>query len=168
MTKLVRALVVTIVLLALVRVNAHATVVGSFDELSWLLKPGDTVEVLDACLNETRGMVAALSSSVLSVVIDGRRRDFQAPEVARVNKEHRRPVAGLVWGASIGLGAGLGVAGLGCTMERSYCPGQPLYRGAPLSAGFAAIGVGLGAAIGATKHTTSVIYSATTACRRAR
>lgn len=147
--------------------HAEESAAPSWSLLKAKLKPGDMVEVLDACGNEMRGTLETLSPASLTLVVEGNERALMEREIARVSREHRRTVAGLVWGLGIGVGAGLASASVECGLEQSYCPGHPLYRGAALSLNAGAIGAGIGAAIGVTKHAAAILYRTSNTCGRA-
>ena len=93
---------------------------SSFDELRLLVAVGDTVQVIDARGQETRGRVAALSELELTLAVDGTRRVFVVGGVKRIDRRRRDSVLnGLLIGASVGALMGLGV---GRTVDSPACP----------------------------------------------
>ena len=61
---------------------------STFDQLSVLVKPGDTVSVTDDTGRETRGTIAALSPSSLELMVAGTRQSFLEGQTRTIR--HRR------------------------------------------------------------------------------
>lgn len=101
----------------LVPVTATAqTPVASFDLLRTVVKPGDTVVVVEAGGAGTKGIVRALSPASLSIqTSDSDARTFQRSSVVSIRRSD-----GLMNGALIGLGigAGIGLAGFASTYHQ--------------------------------------------------
>lgn len=98
--------------LALLVIADAQVLAGTFDQLRVLVKPGDTISVIDPTGNEIRGKIETLSSSSMALLVAGRRRDLREDEIDTIRQ--RRPDSlrnGALWG--FGIGAGLGtLAGL--------------------------------------------------------
>lgn len=101
--------------------EASAQIVArSFEQLQSHVKPGDTIYVIDSLGMETRGQIATLSVSSLTVTLDGSRRDFLEGAVRKIDQRRRDSVRnGLLIG--IGSGAGLGFL-IGRTADSPSCP----------------------------------------------
>ena len=60
---------------------------GSFEQLRVLVKPGDTVSVLDRAGQEVRGTISELSSSALAITVAGK------PQALSRERHRRHPQA---------------------------------------------------------------------------
>ena len=100
-----------------VTLGRQRPVVRSFRDLGPRMEPGTEVSVIDIEGNEIIADLLEVSSSTLTVSVDGARRDFLESQVLQVSRPphgHSR-----VWGGFIGFGTGLGiVAGIAgaCTL----------------------------------------------------
>jgi len=131
-----------VVFIILVAASAEAQeLAGTFDQLRVLVKPGDTLTVIDGSGQRVEGKVLSLSSSALDLTVSGKPRQFFSTDIDTIEK---RGADSLKNGALIGLaiGGGIGAAGmiaLAATAEDNV-------------AGFVAVGVlmygGIGAGIG--------------------
>lgn len=102
------------------RVLARQQAATSFEELKLRAVPGETVYVVDVSGQETRGRVASLSDVLLTVTIDGTRRQFDTADVRRIDRRRRDAVGnGLLIGAGAGAVAGFAV---GRTLDSPACP----------------------------------------------
>jgi hypothetical protein len=147
-----RILAVLVLSLAAV-VNAAAQgIATSYQELRLLIRPGDTVTLVDSTGQEVSGRITDLSASALAMTVDGRPREWRETEVATIT--HRRQDS-LLNGALIGLGVGAATAAVGSAVWAANTVGE---TSAGSVAGVIAIYGGLGAAIGTgvdamiTKH----------------
>ena len=102
---------------------------GTFDQLRVLVKPGDTLTVVDDAGQRVRGKVVSLSNSVLNLTVSGTPRQFLSTDVNTIEK---RGADSLKNGALIGLavGGGIGAAGnarLGRYIRRQCRPASWLW-----------------------------------------
>jgi hypothetical protein len=88
--------------------SAHAQQIAtSFDQLSALVKPGDTITVTDAAGVETRGKILALSPSTLEVRAgDGTRTFLESGVRTIAQRRHASLGRGAKWGFVAGAGLG--------------------------------------------------------------
>jgi hypothetical protein len=129
---------------------------GTFDQLRVLVKPGDTLTIVDDSGQRIQGKVSSVSASALSVTISGTPRQFLSTEVNTIEK---RGPDSLKNGALIGLavGGGIGAAGmiaLAATAESN--PGAFVVAGVLMYGG---IGAGIGAGFDALIEGRRVIYA---------
>jgi hypothetical protein len=128
---------------------------SSFDQLSVLVKPGDTVSVTDVTGREVRGTVAALSLSSLELIVAGNRRPFSEGETRTIRQ--RRPDSfrnGALWGVAIG--AGLGLTTL---IDTEDSPALSAGEGIAATAVLAGLGAAVGVGLDAIFRSNDVIYS---------
>lgn len=94
--------------------------VRSFDELKTRIAIGETVYVVDASGHDTKGRLARLSDTSLTVVVDGTPREFVVDDVIRIERRHRDSVKN---GVLIGAGTGAVVGfGAGRSADSPACP----------------------------------------------
>lgn len=142
-----------IVLMLLAAASVEAQVVaGNFDQLRVLVKPGDTLTVIDGAGTRLRGKLTDVSASSLELDIAGTRRLFQDTDVTTIEK---RGADSLRNGALIGFvtaGALFGPAIGALTGD----------WGAAVVGGliYAGIGAGIGVGIDALIEGQRVIYAA--------
>ena len=129
---------------------------GSFEQLRVLVKPGDTVSVLDRAGQEVRGTISELSSSALALTVAGNRRRFLEGDIDAIRKRGPDSLAnGARWGLAAGAGLGL-LAGISLAAE--YDEGGGAYI--PLLAlTYGAMGAGAGAGIDALVSSDRVIFA---------
>src|SRR5438128_606133 len=119
-------------------------VASSFEQLRVLVKPGDTVTVAETSGRETTGKIADLSSSSLWLIVAGSRRDLAEREVDTIRqRRHGSLATGAKWGFGIGAGFGL-IGGLASGTNCIACSGAFI---ALATAGYAAMGTGIGVGI---------------------
>lgn len=155
---IIRRAVTAVALLLTLSVMADAQeLAGTFDQLRVLVKPGDTISVIDATGSATKGTIETLSPSSIALLASGRRRDFREDEVDSIRQ--RRPDSlqnGARWGLALGAGFGT-LAGLALRSECSGC-----WSGwfVPFAATFyGAMGSGIGAGMDALINSPQVIYA---------
>jgi hypothetical protein len=121
--------------------QAAAQEATSFEQLQVLVKPGDTVVVIDKEGKPTKGKIRSISRESLQLASGGNIREFLQRDTVEVKK---RKADSLANGAIIGAAAGGTLAALGATVacNESHCNGGEV-------AGLVAIYAGLGAGIGA-------------------
>ena len=92
----------------------------SFEQLRLRVSVGETVSVVDASGQETRGRIATLSDVALALTVDQSRRTFAAGDVRRIDRRRRDSVGN---GLLIGAGAG-GLLGfwIGRSADSPECP----------------------------------------------
>ena len=128
---------------------------GSFDQLRVLVKPGDTITVVDDSGQRVQGKVSSLSDSALSLTVSGTPRQFLSTEVNTIEK---RGPDSLKNGALIGLaiGGGIGAAGMIALAATADDPGPFVAVGVLMYGG---IGAGIGAGFDALIEGRRVIYA---------
>ena len=140
------------------------TIANSFEELQTVLQKGQTVIVTDASGQRVKGKVSDVSRSSLVVLIPDAR-TFTEGTVTEI----RSAAGSLRRGALMGVGVG---AGLGAAVVLAKCRNGPDCSYAlKVGAGYAGLGVAIGAGIGAMlskggrvvyrsrQHTRSLILS---------
>ncbi len=128
---------------------------STFDQLSVLVKPGDTVSVTDETGRETRGTIAVLSTSSLELMVAGSRRSFLEGQTRTIR--HRRSDSlknGALWG--VGIGAGLGLTTL---IDTEESPALPAGEAVGATLVFAGLGAAVGVGLDALFRSNAVIYS---------
>lgn len=73
-----------------------------FDHVQYVLRPGDTVFVVDDTGTETRGKVASIGPSALRLVVDGYERDWGAAAVERLERRGDSLKNGAISGLATG------------------------------------------------------------------
>ena len=126
--------------------------------VSALVKPGQTVDVIDDQGQETRGKVRTLSSTILTLDRNGAATEIPFDRIAQI----ARPNDGLGNGALIGLGTGAAFGLLASTVGTDTCEGYltPCGSGWVISSTlvFGAIGAAIGVGVDALVHRDRVIY----------
>src|SRR5262245_4731404 len=98
------------------------TVPASFSDLQFLVGPGDRVVVVDASGARTKGRIAELDGSTLSIRSgDGDRRFREDDVVVIRQRTHDSVLNGVLIGAGVGAGLGL-ISELTCGARDEYCP----------------------------------------------
>lgn len=131
------------------------TLASSFDQLSVLVKPGDSVTVTDGTGREVKGTIAALSSSSLELIVNGSRRSFLEDETRTLRR--RQPDSlknGALWG--VGIGAGLGLTGF---IDTEESPALPTGEAIAMTLTFAGLGAAVGVGLDALFRGDQVIFS---------
>jgi hypothetical protein len=150
---------IAIVILALsgcaspARAQDVAAVAVSFEQLQVLVRPGNTMTVADAAGSEVSGRLESLSRSVLSLSVNGARRDFSEADVTTIRQRRGDSLAnGAWWG--FGIGAGLAAVAFSSCDECWDSPGFAL----GIIAGQGAMGAGIGVGIDALIRREQTIY----------
>jgi hypothetical protein len=133
------------------RADAQDIAAASFDQLRLLLRLGDVVTVTDASGHRTKGKLAGLTDTSLSLLGDNRmfaQRDVE--NVIRHDHAHLR--TGALWG--FGVGAGFGLLAAEAICEYSCGPGA--YGSVALAYG--GLGAGIGVGISAMIPTEQVVF----------
>lgn len=128
---------------------------GTFDQLRVLVKPGDTLTVVDDSGRRVEGKVSSLSASALSLTVSGAPRQFLSTEVDTIEK---RGPDSLKNGALIGLaiGGGIGAAGMIALAATADNPAAMAAVGILMYGG---IGAGIGTGVDALIEGRRVIYA---------
>lgn len=120
-------------------------IASSFEQLRLLVSPGDTVSLTDSTGREMTGIIAALSSSSLALLVAGSRHDLGEGDVRRIRQRRGDSLGnGALWGFGIGAGLGLGLV-LGSDEDNKA--GWALVAGTIYGGLFASAGVGIDAMI---------------------
>jgi hypothetical protein len=129
---------------------------GTFDQLRVLVKPGDTLTIVDNSGQRAQGKLLSLSASSLELTVSGAKRQFLSTEINTIEK---RGPDSLKNGALIGLGigAGFGAAALiAVAADDEFVDGGFVAVAAVLYAG---IGAGIGTGVDALIEGRRVIYA---------
>jgi hypothetical protein len=128
---------------------------GTFDQLRVLVKPGDTLTVVDDSGQRVEGKVSSLSASALSLTVSGKPRQFLSTDIDTIEK---RGPDSLKNGALIGLaiGGGIGAAGMIALAATADNPGAFVAVGLLMYGG---IGAGIGSGVDALIEGRRVIYA---------
>ena len=150
---------VLITLLSLAAAANAQPQVTSFAELQGRLKIGDTVNVTDDADWTIKGNVQQVSDTMLVLRSHGHDLPLPALKVQRIS----RPVHALRNGMLIGFGTGFTVGAImaassGCDFTCFASPAGVVFIGGLMGS----IGMGIGAAVGASIHREHVIFERTT------
>lgn len=103
-----RADVAAVEVLTQITAPAGVGVATSFEQLRVLVGPGAKVTVINSTGDQTTGTISALTTSSLSLGVDGRLRDFGERDVATIRQRRSDSLGnGAKWGLGIGAGVGL-------------------------------------------------------------
>ena len=128
----------------------------SFDQLSVLVRPGDTVTVTPDSGKPFSGRISSLSSSGLTLLVGKELRPLQESDVATIR--HRRQDSlsnGALWGLGAGAAAGFSTCG--------FCHPGP---GLMMAGMFGGIGAGIGVGIDALIKGNVVVFQRRDSGRR--
>ena len=131
--------------------DAGTGVAASFEQLQVLVRPGDTVTRTDASLLPVSGRIDGVTSSTLSLVVNGTRRDYEQSDVTAIWAPKTDSLAD---GARRGfrIGAALGVLSfLGCLGE---CGSYPVAVAGSFAV-ITAMSTGIGVAMDARNRETT-------------
>ena len=135
--------------------RAQTIAATSFEQLRLTVRLGDAVTVVRADGQQTRGRVADLSCSTLTIVDGGRSRDVEQSEVSQILRT--RPASlttgarrGFIAGAVVGVLMGAGVA----TACRGCASAIPVF-----AAMYGGVGAGVGVGISAMLRTDDLVYA---------
>ena len=126
----------------------------SFEQLRVITRPGARVTVTDASGDQLSGRIAELSSSSMSIIANGTRRDFGEGDIAHIRVRRGDPLDnGALWGLAIGAGFGaFVVSACDCTDRAEWMLlASTIYGG---------LGAGLGVGIDAAIRGEHLIYQA--------
>jgi len=121
MIRLARLSVLTFVAACHAAAASAQTVPASFRDLQFLVAPGDRVTVVDTTGIQTKGRIAELDGSTLSIESGNALRLFRQDDVVVIRQRKQDSVRnGVLVGAAIGAGLGA-IAELSCRARDGYC-----------------------------------------------
>lgn len=123
---------------------AHAGAVRSFSELKALVRPGETLHVLDTGDQEWTGSLVEVTDSAIVLTALGVRRELDRGTVRRVQKDGDSVRNGALWGALFGL-----LPSQGCPRPRVPC-----------LVGSVAFWSGIGALVDRSRRGRTLVYEA--------
>jgi hypothetical protein len=138
---------------AIAQTTAAQGIAGSFEQLQVLVSPGDTVTVMDATGVETKGTIAALSSSTLTLLAEGTQRELSENEITTIKRLRTDSLAN---GALYGAAGGVAFATTGLIIFAGE--GLDASEAVAVLGAYAAIGTGIGVAVDALIRRQHVIY----------
>ena len=142
---------------------AQITPVHSFGELQGLIKPGETITVIDRGGKSTTGRLDSISATSVRVVTANDPKEFTNTAISQITKKRHDAlwngaIIGLIAGAAVaGFASNAATSGQGCN-DTSFCR-------TVLLAG-AAAGLGIGTALDLAKGKRDVVYTPTIVSRR--
>lgn len=147
----------TLVLILMASATAEAQQTArSFEQLQVLVKPGDTIAVVDASGRESRGEILDISPSMLRLLVSGASRDLQQDEVRMIRQRRADPLKnGALWGFGIGAGFGYFLAAQGAGADGGYAGDAAALAPVLITA---SLGSGLGVAVDAMLSRQQVIF----------
>lgn len=154
-----RTIGVVITLLSLAATASAQPQATSFAELQGRLKIGETVKVTDDAAETIKGNVVQVSDTMLVLRSRGHDLPLPALNVQRIS----RPVHTVRNGALIGLAAGFTVGAIAAASSpcgfTAFCEAPGIFLVGGL---IGSVGMGIGAAAGASSHRERVIFERTT------
>ena len=132
-------------------------VARTFEQLSVLVLPGETVWVTDASGTETEGVLATVGADGLDLQVGGQPRRWAIADVRRVRHREDDPVRnGVLWGTAIG-GAAAATLWIGaCAIDD--CGGEDVGWAIAGTGVYAAAGAGIGALIDSARKGSRVVF----------
>jgi hypothetical protein len=128
---------------------------SSFEQLSVLVKPRDTVTVTDHTGSQTKGTIAVLSPSSLELIVSGSRRSFLENETRTIRMRRSDSLRnGALWG--LGVGAALGLTTF---IDTEESPALPTGEAIGATFTFAGLGAAVGVGLDAMFRHDEIIYS---------
>jgi hypothetical protein len=129
-----------------------------FEEVRAVVKPGDTVTVVDTVGRALSGQVDAISSTSLALVRKGHRTTFAESDVAEVRYSKRANVRrGAALGAGIGAGGAVALIVLDLIVGDGHGPCECAARQLRGIAYYAGLGAGIGVLSTAWAHEEATI-----------
>jgi hypothetical protein len=134
----------------------------SFEQLQLLVKPDDTITVLEITGKVTKGRIVQLTDSTLQLMTDGVLRELPQNRTMQIRQKREDSLSnGAKYGALVGGGLGaLMAAGLYIMVD--HCIGCAVAVGA----GYSAMGAGVGVGIDALIRRERVIFTPAPASSR--
>lgn len=115
----------------------------SFAVLGSILRIGDAVRVTDSSGKTTQGRITGVSTSSLSVTVDGREQILPETTIQKVTRRRPDP-----WWNGALIGAAVGAV-VGAVVAKQNCGSTDCGEGGLVTPGFTLIGAGIGAGAGA-------------------
>ena len=134
--------------------DVRTGVAGSFEQLQVLVNPGSTVTLTDAAGSQVSGRVDSLTRSVLSLELNGARRDFNEADVMTIRQRRGDSLANGAWW---GFGAGAVIAALAIGSCVECFLDEPGWMVAAASL-YGAMGAGFGVGVDALIRREQTIY----------
>ncbi len=125
---------------------------ANFDQLRHALKPAEPIVLTAASGNIVRGRVLDISPSVLTLSVDGQRREYVEDDVLKITQRRHGNIGK---GAAIGAAIGAGIGMLGIVASHGSDCGQCLT--AYLLA-FTGVGAAGGAAVAASSSSDHLLF----------
>ncbi len=149
----IKALLALPILLVLLPASAAAQgIAGSLHELRLLVRPGETITVIDPSGNEVKGRIESLSSSQLVLATPSGPRSWGDRDVLSIRQRRSDSLANGAW-IGLGTGAAIGVAGA-LAIRETGADDAVFWVGAF----YGGIGAGIGAGIDALVRSEYVIF----------
>ena len=131
---------------------------GTFEQLRVLVKPGDTLTVVDGSGQRVQGKVSSLSASALALTVSGKTRQFLNTDIDTIEKRgsdslRNGALTGFAIGGLIGAAGMIGLAETTDHVAAYVAVGALMYGG---------IGAGIGTGIDALIEGRRVIYASST------
>jgi hypothetical protein len=145
--------VLALVAICQARMATAQTIPNTFNDLQFLVSPGDRITVVSASGVESSGRIAELGASTLSIETPSGERRFNQDDVIVIRQRKADTLMnGVLIGAAIGGGLGL-AAEISCGWNEDYCgvPGAAIIGGAIW-------GVGIGAFADALQKTQRDVF----------
>jgi hypothetical protein len=134
--------------------DARTGVAASFEQLQVLVSPGNTVTVMDVAGSQVSGRIDSLTPSVLSLDVNGPRRDFGEADVTVIRQRRGDSLANGAWW---GFGVGVGIAALAMASCWDCFSDEPAWIGAAVTM-YGALGTGFGVGIDALVRRQQIIF----------
>ena len=136
------------------QIEASTGVAASFEQLQVLVSLGSTVIVTDAAGSQISGRIDSLTPAVLSLDVNGPRRDFSEADVTVIRQRRGDSLANGAWW---GFGVGAAIAALAIRTCVECFTDEPGWMVAAVSL-YGAMGTGFGVAIDALIRREQTIY----------
>jgi hypothetical protein len=131
----------------------------SFDQLQVLVRPGETIWVIDNGGVEVKGTLVAITPDRLDVQAPGGARTWSPLDVRRVRHQESDSLGnGVLWGAVVGGGAAGALWVAACASDE--CNSGDVGWGLLATGIYAAAGAGIGALVDLAHRSSRVVYEA--------
>lgn len=139
--------------------SAQGRAAGSLDELIRVVRPNTEIVLTDNYGSEFSGVLSRLTSSELTLSVEGRPRVFDSSEIVRIRARRRDSlVNGTLWGLAAGAGTVLTMTAL-ASGANYYIHERDAAIGVAV---FGCAGAGLGALFDALKRSRVTVYEGNT------
>ena len=156
MARFVRAFgAATAMLLGYSQAVAAQDAAHSFSELRGVVRPNAPITVIDGLFSESKGKLVELTTSTLTLRVDGRLLTFAEADIVRIRQPRRDSLKnGALWG----VGVAASVLTVSAILHHEAGTGLSGAEWAQSIVTFTAMCTGTGIAIDALNDTTRVIY----------